>query len=135
MTEQLANNAASTLNGGIDNVVTSLVVANGTVFPASGNFRILIDTELILVGARSGNTLSSLTRGIEATTATSHSNGVAVTHVLTTAGLLQFINDNARFLGVRVFTSSGTYTPTIGTTRIYVECVGGGGGGGGCASP
>ncbi len=36
-----------------------------------------------------------------------------------------------RLLGVRVFTSSGTYTPTPGTNQIIVECVGGGGGGGG----
>lgn len=35
------------------------------------------------------------------------------------------------FLGLQVFTSSGTYTPTAGTTRIYVEAWGGGGAGGG----
>ncbi len=36
-----------------------------------------------------------------------------------------------RLLGVKTFTSSGTYTPTAGTTSIVVEAVGGGGGGGG----
>lgn len=91
MAEQLANNAASTLNGGIDNAVTSLAVANGTVFPSSGNFRIIIDNELILVGARSGNTLSSLTRALESTSAASHSNGATVTHVLTKGGLDQYL--------------------------------------------
>jgi hypothetical protein len=38
-------------------------------------------------------------------------------------------------LGVQTFTSSGTYTPTPGTTSVVVELVGGGGAGGGCAAP
>lgn len=37
-----------------------------------------------------------------------------------------------RLLNTRVFTSSGTYTPTQGTKRIRVILTGGGGGGGGC---
>ncbi|HCQ3780322.1 TPA: tail fiber protein, partial [Escherichia coli] len=37
-----------------------------------------------------------------------------------------------RRLSTRVFTSSGTYTPTPGTKRIRVTITGGGGGGGGC---
>lgn len=35
-----------------------------------------------------------------------------------------------RYLGTRVFTTSQTYTPSAGTTRVIVEIVGGGGGGG-----
>ncbi|CAD5458613.1 phage tail-collar fiber domain-containing protein [Escherichia coli] len=37
-----------------------------------------------------------------------------------------------RLVNTRVFTSSGTYTPTLGTKRIRVTITGGGGGGGGC---
>ncbi|END1416908.1 TPA: tail fiber protein [Escherichia coli] len=37
-----------------------------------------------------------------------------------------------RLISTRVFTSSGTYTPTPGTKRIRVTITGGGGGGGGC---
>ena len=37
-----------------------------------------------------------------------------------------------RWVNPRVFTSSGTYTPTPGTKRIRVTITGGGGGGGGC---
>ncbi|EKO0947065.1 tail fiber protein [Escherichia coli] len=37
-----------------------------------------------------------------------------------------------RWLNTRVFTSSGTYTPTPGIKRIRVTITGGGGGGGGC---
>ena len=36
-----------------------------------------------------------------------------------------------RLINTRVFTSSGTYTPTPGTKRLLVEMVGGGGAGGG----
>ena len=36
---------------------------------------------------------------------------------------------------VQRFTSSGTYTPTPGTTGVIVELVGGGGSGGSCAAP
>jgi hypothetical protein len=39
-----------------------------------------------------------------------------------------------RFINIQVFTSSGTYTPTAGTTNILVEVQGGGGGGGGAAT-
>jgi hypothetical protein len=86
MPEQLANNAASTLNGAVDNVVTSWTVANGSVFPATGNFRVLCDSEIALCTARAANVLT-VTRGQETTSAASHSNGAAVTHVLTKGGL------------------------------------------------
>jgi hypothetical protein len=98
MAEQLANNAASILTAAIpDAVATTLTVANGTVFPATGNFRIIIDTELLLCTSRSGNTLT-VTRGIEGTTAASHLNGAAVTHVLTQAGLLQYLTEQAPYI-------------------------------------
>ncbi len=38
---------------------------------------------------------------------------------------------SGRYLGTRVFTASGTYTPTAGTKKVVVTVVGGGGGGGG----
>ncbi|VWB75897.1 hypothetical protein BLA6993_03586 [Burkholderia lata] len=41
---------------------------------------------------------------------------------------------SGRLLNVQKFTSSGTYTPTPGTTSIVVEVLGGGGGGGGSAA-
>ena len=84
--EQLSNNAASTLNGGIDNIVTSLTVANGSVFPATGNFRIIVDSEIMICSARATNVLT-VSRGQETTSAASHSNGAAVTHILTKGGL------------------------------------------------
>ena len=43
---------------------------------------------------------------------------------------MQFGQAVGRYLGTRVFTTSQTYTPSAGTTRVIVEVVGGGGGGG-----
>lgn len=42
--------------------------------------------------------------------------------------------DTGRLIGVKRFTSSGTYTPTPGTKSVVVEVQGGGGAGGGAAT-
>lgn len=87
MAETYANRAADSLASGISNSDVSLTLVDGSEFPSTGNFRIVIEDEIILVGARSSNTLSSLTRGAEGTSAASHSSGATVTHVLTRDGL------------------------------------------------
>jgi hypothetical protein len=51
-------------------------------------------------GARSGNTLSSLDRGIEGTTAAGHTNLDPVTAILTAAGMAQYIAENANLAGL-----------------------------------
>ena len=86
--EQLANNAQSSLNGAITSGATSLVVNSAANFPTSGNFRITIDSEILLVTAVSGTTFT-VTRGVEGTTAAGHSNGATVTHILTAASLVK----------------------------------------------
>jgi hypothetical protein len=86
--EQYSNNAATTLNGDINDAVTSLVVASAASFPASANYRIIIGSEIMLVTAGAGTTTWTVTRGAESTTPTAHSSGAAVTHVLTAASLL-----------------------------------------------
>lgn len=91
--EVFQNDSATTLNGGINNSVTSVVVNDGSVFPASGQFRLLVGTELMLCTSRSGNTLT-VTRGAEGTTAASHSNGDDITLVHTEGGLQRFGRDN-----------------------------------------
>jgi hypothetical protein len=84
--ERFANNVTTTLSADISSGVTSLVLTSATGFPAA-EFRILIDSELILVGARSGTTCSSRTRGSESTTAAAHTAGATITVVLTAASL------------------------------------------------
>jgi hypothetical protein len=86
-TEKFANNAQSNLAAAIAAGDTSLTVVNGSAFPASGTFRVLIDGEILLVTAVAGNTFT-VTRGAEGTTASAHANAAYVTHVLTAAALL-----------------------------------------------
>jgi len=43
---------------------------------------------------------------------------------------MQLGQATGRLLNVQVFTSNGTYTPTVGTTKVRATLVGGGGGGG-----
>lgn len=81
--EQFANDAVSELAAGINASVTTLDVVDGTKFPSTGNFRIRINNEYIIVGARAGATLSSLTRGAEGSTAAAHSAGDRVTAPVT----------------------------------------------------
>lgn len=104
--EQYANNAATTLNGAINNSVTSVVVTDASSFPASGNFRIEVDTEIMLVTAKASNTLT-VTRGVEGTTAASHLDLAATTHVLTAASLLALPVTN-------ILESSGPTLLTVG---------------------
>jgi hypothetical protein len=91
--EQLKNDAATTLNGAINNSVTSVVVTDGSVFPSVGNFRILVESEIMLCTARSSNTLTVL-RGQEGTTAASHGDGLGVLHTLTAGSHTRIIQDN-----------------------------------------
>lgn len=92
MTEQFANNAQSTLNGAINSSTTSIIVTSGSPFSSTGNFRIIIDSEIIKVTSRSGNTLT-VVRGQEGTSASSHLDLSIVTQIITSAGLIQGIQD------------------------------------------
>lgn len=58
--------------------------------------------------------------------------GTNTTQLATTAFVAAAITAaTGRLAAIQTFTSSGTYTPTPGVTKIIVEMVGGGGGGGG----
>lgn len=59
--------------------------------------------------------------------------GTNTTQLATTA-FVQTAAGTGRLIGIQVFTASGTYTPTAGTSSVIVEAVGGGGGGGGAAA-
>lgn len=111
--EVFANNASSVLNGDIDGSTTTVVLADGSPFPATGNFRIIVDSEIMLVTARSSNTLT-VTRSVEGTAAVSHSNSTTVNHILTAGTMDAFRTDNI---------ASGTYAnlPAAAKAgRIYI---------------
>lgn len=87
-TEQFSNNATSTLNGAISGVATTLTVTSAAPYPVGPQFRILIDTEIMLVTGVAGPVFT-VTRGAEGTSAAAHSNGASVRHVLTAGALEQ----------------------------------------------
>lgn len=94
------NNSKSTLNGSITNVATSIVVASGAAFPATGNFICTIwdkttypdpsddpNMEIVKVTARSTNTLT-VVRAQESTSGVAHASGVNI-ELLFTIGQIQ----------------------------------------------
>lgn len=93
--EQYANNPSTTLNGAINNSVTTVVVSSPSSFPSSPQFRILIDSELMLVTAISSSSFT-VTRGAESTTAASHSNGATITGIITAGALDQIRADDVQ---------------------------------------
>jgi len=76
---QITNRASSTLAASIVAADVSLSVAagGGALFPAS-NFAITIENERILVGTRTIDAFTSLTRGYDGTVAADHASGTAV---------------------------------------------------------
>lgn len=93
MTEQFANNAASTLNGSITSGALSLTVNTPNPFPTSPQFRLLLGSssstaEIVLVTAVSVNTFT-IVRAQEGTTAQAWGNTTPVTHVLTAGAVNQ----------------------------------------------
>lgn len=87
LVESYVNSANTTLNGAINNAVTSLVVPTATGFPISGQYRILVDVEIMLVTGGQGSSTWTVTRGIEGSIAASHLNGAPVRFILTAASL------------------------------------------------
>lgn len=91
-TEQLANNALTTLAVAIDADDTAVTVASHAAFPATAQFRVLIHSELLLVTAGAGSATWTVTRGIEGTTPAPHALGSTVAHVLTAGALDAFVH-------------------------------------------
>lgn len=118
-TEQYANSAQTTLSAGITSSDGTLSVASATLFPATGVFRILIDSELIRVVSVSGTTFT-VSRGVEGTTAASHSSGATVTQVLSRDGLLSLgsqIHASDSYFALPSSSIPGrTFWPTNGST-------------------
>lgn len=90
---ELLNNAVSTtLNGSINNSVTTVTVTTGSVFPSTGNFRVKVEDEIMLCTARSTNDLT-VVRGHEGTTAASHASASGINAILTAGSLNRFLQD------------------------------------------
>lgn len=87
------NNARTTLSAGINSVVTSIAVTDGSVFPSptGGDWAYLTiesgaDIEIVKLTARSGNTLT-VTRAQDGTTAKTFASGASISLRLNKAAL------------------------------------------------
>lgn len=117
-TEKFANNAITTLNGGINNAVSSLVVTSASLFPSVGQFRIRIDNEIMIVTAVAGTTFT-VTRGAEGTSAASHSDGATIRHIVTAGGLSQAIADASGWITALDVDFVAEATQTLATDGTY----------------
>jgi prepilin-type N-terminal cleavage/methylation domain-containing protein len=71
--------ASTTLSGAITASTSPLSVGSASGFPATGRFRIQIDSEMMFVTAGAGTTSWTVIRGASSTTAATHAGGAAVT--------------------------------------------------------
>jgi hypothetical protein len=85
--------ASSSLSSSITDVSTALYLADASDFPSKGT--VLIGSEKIEYGNKSGNVLSDLTRGADGTTAAAASGSASVTFV----GLVQIEQELIQYTG------------------------------------
>lgn len=92
--ERLANNAETTLDSAAVPADGTITVNSASGFPTEGDFRIVVNNELMLVTAVSGVTFT-VTRGIEGTTAANHDIDTPLAQVLTEGGTQRLISESA----------------------------------------
>jgi len=98
--EQFANDGRSLLNGSITAVATSLTVDDASTFPSDGNFRIQVESEVMLVTAVSTNTFT-VVRGQESTTGATHADNILVQQIVTDESIRQVIEDDLLFANTK----------------------------------
>src|SRR5260221_769536 len=87
--ESYANSIFTTLNGAIDSSQTSITIASASGFPSTGQYRVLIDAEILLITAGQGTTTWTVTRHVESSTTQSHADLAIVRFIITAASLLE----------------------------------------------
>lgn len=92
--ERLANNAETTLASAVISANSTITVSIASAFPTEGDFRIVVNNELMLVTSVSGTTFT-VTRGVEGTIAGNHDIGTPVAQVLTEEGVKRLIAESA----------------------------------------
>jgi hypothetical protein len=115
--EILKNNAFTSLASSMDDSQTTAVVSDGSVFPSTGNFRVVCENEIMLCTGRSGNTLT-VVRGQEGTTAASHASSKIISHVLTADGLDRYGKDYVPLWGYSSIAARNRIVADDGVTPL-----------------
>jgi hypothetical protein len=92
--EQIVNNAASFLLRTLAPTDTLIYVTDPSTFPTTGQFRVVVGSEIMLVTAVAGAGFT-VQRGTEGTLALPHNQGDVVTHIITKSGLETWARDNS----------------------------------------
>lgn len=92
--ETFIENYQDELTASMSNTDLTFNVADDSLLPSSGFFRILIDSELILCKGSTSNVVTVAQRGIEGTTSANHTANTEVLAVATAGGLQRFMLDH-----------------------------------------
>ncbi|WP_254513836.1 hypothetical protein [Anatilimnocola floriformis] len=84
----------TTLSSGINNSVTAIPITDVTGFPLTGDYRVMIDDEIIRIETAQTGQLNAVERGAEGTTAASHSSGADVVPVLSKGALNSMMHNS-----------------------------------------
>lgn len=112
--EQFANDIQTTLSAELTEGATTVKVTSATGFPAAAQYRIRIDSEIMLVTAGAGTTEWTVTRAAEGTTAAPHLKSAVVAHVLT-AEVLKKLTPQAVYRTLITTTGRGSVSGASGT--------------------
>lgn len=94
MPTTLANNASTTIAGSSTGTgAGSKQVAATSLFPSSGQFYCLIESEIVIATVVDGTHLNFLVRGAEGTAAVTHATGVTITNIITAGAWAAILTD------------------------------------------
>jgi hypothetical protein len=113
----------TTLNGAIDDSQRTITLASVTNFPTTGG-RIKIDNEVMTYATVSGSTLGGIVRGVDGTTAASHSNGAAVSSasiIVTDTAHGAYQNDFVTFSGATSL--GGNMTAAVLNQEYQIDAI------------
>ena len=74
---------------------TVITVTDGSIFPATGDYRLIIEDEVVLATSRATNDLTVI-RGVDGTTAVTHATSVTIKTVITRDAIKRYVQDFIR---------------------------------------
>ena len=91
--EQHVNNAETALAEPLDSSETAIDLDDGSVFPSVGNFRVMVDDEIMVCTSRSTNTIT-VVRGQDGTAAAAHDDLSPIRMIYSAQGINRLMQDH-----------------------------------------